>query len=238
MALHPLADRGPRFGQRLGTHEQPDVASRRHAHDNGGLWGTDQACRLEDLLAGGDVVRLAGEQIERDLDVLERQFPPQADELALGEAIRLEQFLDRLEIVAPGQIERVLEPALEMLAASDVALVRDVVIEVIYLVRYCSPGCMFFQPASITSPRMRPPPAATRLRYTLIGSACAIRLIGPLPASVSIGAPARTSVRTFPGNLDAYIADIHPPWHNPTRCTGVRRSSTTTLISARYLSMS
>ena len=65
-----------------------------------------------------------------------------------------------------------------------------------------------------------------------------MRLIGPLPASVSIGAPASTSERTLDGKRLANIADIQPPWHRPTRSTAPPRSSTTTLISARYLSMS
>jgi len=51
-----------------------------------------------------------------------RQFSTQADELALGEAIRLEQFLNGLQIVATRQIDCVLVPSLEVFGAGDVHL--------------------------------------------------------------------------------------------------------------------
>src|SRR6478672_6305729 len=106
------------------------MTSGRHFPDDRGMWGSDQMFRPEYLFPGRDVVRLASEQVERDFDVLQRQFSPQTDELTLGETIRLEQFLDGLQIVAAGQIDRVLIPSLEALATSDVALVRDVLIKV------------------------------------------------------------------------------------------------------------
>ena len=70
--------------------------------DDRGLNRADQMFGLEHLFLGRDVVCLSREQVERNLDVLQRQFPSQADELALGEAIRLEQFFDGLQMTGPG----------------------------------------------------------------------------------------------------------------------------------------
>jgi hypothetical protein len=139
--------------------------------------GADQMFRREDLFTGRDVVCLAGEQVERDLDVLSATVFAQPDEFTLGETIRLEQFLDRLQIVASGQIDGFSYHRSKMLAASDAALVRDVLIEVDIFAQILFAGTHI------------------------------------LPAGE----------HDFP----------HPPWHKPTRYTGVRRSSTTTLISAR-----
>jgi hypothetical protein len=77
----------------------------RHFSDDRRMRGADQMFRREDLFTGRDVVCLAGEQVERDLDVLSATVFAQPDEFTLGETIRLEQFLDRLQIVAAGQID-------------------------------------------------------------------------------------------------------------------------------------
>jgi hypothetical protein len=98
-------------------------------------------------------------------------------------------------MVAAGQIERVLEPSLEVLGASDVGLVRDVVIEV-DIFRQILFARMHPRPAGKHG--LAAPASAARgheIRHTLIGISCAIRLIRPLPASVSIGAPASTRLR-------------------------------------------
>ena len=55
----------------------------------------------------------------------------------------------------------------------------------------------------------------------------------PLPAAVSIGAPASTSERTFSGKRAATMAESQPPWHSPTRSTRPPRSSIATTMSAR-----
>jgi hypothetical protein len=48
----------------------------RHFSDDRRMRGADQMFGREDLFTGRDVVCLAGEQVERDLDVLQRQFSP------------------------------------------------------------------------------------------------------------------------------------------------------------------
>jgi hypothetical protein len=70
---------------------------------------------------------------------------------------------------------------------------------------------MFFQPVSMYCPSIRPSPEATISSYMLSGMVWASRLIGPSPASVSMGDPASTSAATFCGKRAAYIADIRPP---------------------------
>src|SRR5271166_4751484 len=57
---------------------------------------------------------------------------------------------------------------------------------------------MLFQPATIYCPSNKPPPAATNSSKNNMGRVWAISLMWPFPASVSIGAPARTRLRTFP----------------------------------------
>src|SRR2546423_15646756 len=106
------------------------MTARRQFLNDGAMRRSDQMLGREQLLLGRDVVCLARKQIYWDLDILQRQLSPQADELALGEAVLLEQLLNGLQIVAARQIDCVLVPSLEPFAARDVALVRDVCIEV------------------------------------------------------------------------------------------------------------
>src|ERR1700682_1729896 len=96
MAHHPMAALRPNLSQCLRAHEQTDMAPGYHFLNDRGMRRADQMLGRERLLPGRDVVCLAREQVKRDLDVLQRQFSPEADEFALGEAIRLEQLLDSL----------------------------------------------------------------------------------------------------------------------------------------------
>ena len=86
--------------------------------------------RVEHLLAGRDVVRLAGQQIGRASDRLEIQAAAEANELALGEAVLLEELMDRLKIPAPRQVEWVLIPPREDFALGDKSRIVEVFVKV------------------------------------------------------------------------------------------------------------
>src|SRR5271166_4995741 len=77
--------------------------------------GSDEVLRRENLLAGRDVVALAGEEVKGTCDRLEVQAAAEPHELALGEAVLLEELADRVQIPAPGQVERIFIPAVERL---------------------------------------------------------------------------------------------------------------------------
>ncbi len=74
---------------------------------------SDEILRTESLLAGRDVVPLAGEEIKGTCDQLEVQAAAEPHELALGQVVLLEELADRLQLPAPGQVERIFVPAVE-----------------------------------------------------------------------------------------------------------------------------
>ncbi|MPL74161.1 hypothetical protein SDC9_19971 [bioreactor metagenome] len=86
--------------------------------------------RRKDLFLGGDVVRGARQQIGGAGDVLQLQLLPKPAERALGEEVLLEQQVDRLEVIAPGQVDGVLVPALEGLGALDIVAVVEMGVKV------------------------------------------------------------------------------------------------------------
>jgi hypothetical protein len=95
------------------------AAGHRLLHDPRG-GGADQIGGGIDLFPGGDVVAFAGQQVKRTGDILQRQFAAQPGELALGKEVAFEQKVDRLQVIAPRQVDRVLVPAFEMLGPGDV----------------------------------------------------------------------------------------------------------------------
>ena len=63
---------------------------------------SDEILRTESLLAGRDVVPLAGEEIKGTCDRLEVQAAAEPHELALGQVVLLEELADRLQLQRPG----------------------------------------------------------------------------------------------------------------------------------------
>ena len=112
--------------QRLGAHEQPEMAARRRASRDA-LGGRGHGVgEREDLLGRRDVVGGAGQEVDRAVDaaevdrlVADAQRP--ADELVVAEEV-----LDEPQIERPGDVLGVLEPVLEGAVALDVARVADV----------------------------------------------------------------------------------------------------------------
>src|SRR5271166_299309 len=111
----PLRDRRPRLLERARAHEETDVSAGDQLLLDPTFSGSDEVLRRENLLAGRDVVALAGQEIERAHDRLEVQAAAEPHELAFGEAVHLEELADRLQVPAPGQVERIFVPAVEHL---------------------------------------------------------------------------------------------------------------------------
>jgi hypothetical protein len=76
-------------------------------------WRSEIFLGIEDLFRCGDVIRCAGQQIDRAGDVLKVKSAAKGDEAAFGKAVLLEQLDDCLKIPTAGQVDRVLVPALE-----------------------------------------------------------------------------------------------------------------------------
>src|SRR5208283_105315 len=103
----PPRNRRPRLLERARAHEEADVSAGDQLLLDPTFRGSDEGLRRENLLRGRDVVALAGEEIKRAHDRLEVQATAERHELALGEAVLLEELADRLQIPAPGQVERI-----------------------------------------------------------------------------------------------------------------------------------
>jgi len=88
----------------------------------------DQPLGSEHLFHGRDVVSLAGEQEDRHRNVVKRKPTTKAVELASGKAVLLGEQADRLPIIATGQIDRMLTPALEALGASQARAILDMLV--------------------------------------------------------------------------------------------------------------
>src|SRR5271166_6514876 len=126
----PLRDRRPRLLERARAHEETDVSAGDQLLLDPTFRGSDEVLRREDLLAGRDVVALAGEEIEGTGDRLQVQAAAEPDKLALGESVLLEQLADRLQVPPAGQVERIFVPAVEHLGTLFVRRIVDVLIEV------------------------------------------------------------------------------------------------------------
>src|SRR5271166_4479667 len=107
----PPRDRRPRLFQRARAHEEADVSAGDQLLLDPAIRGSDEVLRREHLLLGRDVVALAGEEIKGTCDRLEVQAAAKPHELALGETVLLEELADRVQIPAPGQVERIFVPA-------------------------------------------------------------------------------------------------------------------------------
>src|SRR5208283_2168684 len=80
----PPRNRRPRLLERARAHEEADVSAGDELLLDLAFRGSGEVLRREHLLAGRDVVALAGEKIKRAYDRLEVQAAAKPHELALG----------------------------------------------------------------------------------------------------------------------------------------------------------
>jgi hypothetical protein len=85
---------------------------------------------VKNLLLSGDIVGIAGEQIDGACDVLQVQTTAEADECPLGETVFLEQLPDDLQVPTPWQVDRVFVSAGESFFLGHIGRIIDVLVEI------------------------------------------------------------------------------------------------------------